>query len=494
MPARTSGSELNHYAKRAKDIAVCAVKSYKLFSNWAKNILPLSSIYLSLQQQSKTQNNMKRLRFSFLIALLFSTVSVNVMAYDAVVDGIYYNFNGDEAELTANEPEKDGYSHYSGDFVIPESVYYEGKTYRVTSIGEQAFLGSSLTSVTIPESVKSIGERAFLCSSLTSVTIPSGVTSIGENAFYYCISLTSVTINSNAIMSDAYSMYSSLSGVFGGLVQNFIIGEGVTSIGSYAFANCSVMTSVTIPESVTSLGVGAFQTCTGLTSVRLPGGITGIPESAFRQCHSLVSVTVPEGVTGIENRAFQECLSLSAVILPESVTEMGEDVFYSSNNVTVYGAKGSYAETYANENSIPFDTMKANGILDRALLIHIGANGGLWDQQLGDITRYANDNGIEVFWVTVTNDKSPSVYCNDGIRQVCASNENAHLIDWEVLSSGHRDWFVSDGIHMTASGAEAYSSYIYEAVHSFFEAEFEAGRQKVLEEYDDMIRTALPSA
>ena len=66
----------------------------------------------------------------------------------------------------------------------------------MTSIEEETFLGcSSLTSVTIPDSVKSIGFRAFeSCSSLTSVTIPNSVTSIIISAFQGCSSLTSVTI------------------------------------------------------------------------------------------------------------------------------------------------------------------------------------------------------------------------------------------------------------------------------------------------------------
>ena len=72
---------------------------------------------------------------------------------------------------------------------IPRASVYDGELYLVVGIGESAFsYYSSLTSVTIPNSVTSIGVGAFYgCSALTSVTIPNSVTSIGEGVFRGCI-------------------------------------------------------------------------------------------------------------------------------------------------------------------------------------------------------------------------------------------------------------------------------------------------------------------
>ncbi|MBO7119236.1 MAG: leucine-rich repeat domain-containing protein [Bacteroidaceae bacterium] len=103
-------------------------------------------------------------------------------------DGIYYNFSSYSSTATVTYRDQN-YNSYSGDVVIPESVTYNGKTYSVTSIGYRAFSDcSSLTSITIPNSVGYIGTAAFMfCSSLTSITIPESVTSIGNYAFADCI-------------------------------------------------------------------------------------------------------------------------------------------------------------------------------------------------------------------------------------------------------------------------------------------------------------------
>ena len=150
---------------------------------------------------------MKKLLLLLSFCLL---AGVNASAYDAKINGIYYNFSEDKATVTyLSSSSSSNYRAYIGAVVIPQSVYYGGKTYSVDSIGNHAFYGcGSLTSVTIPNSMVSIGEFAFSrCRSLVSIIIPEGVKSICDGAFFNCESLTSVILPNSVTTIEGSTFY-----------------------------------------------------------------------------------------------------------------------------------------------------------------------------------------------------------------------------------------------------------------------------------------------
>lgn len=123
---------------------------------------------------------------------------IAVRAYDAKIDGIFYNLDREtrSAEVTKDQSQS---NYYKGAIVIPDSITFNSVRYGVTSIGDMAFSEcTGLTSVTIGNRVTSINYGAFSnCRGLSSVTIPNSVMSVGISAFSGCSSLSSVTIGSS---------------------------------------------------------------------------------------------------------------------------------------------------------------------------------------------------------------------------------------------------------------------------------------------------------
>ena len=230
-------------------------------------------------------------------------------AYDAEVDGIYYNLipKGNVAEVTF------GNMKYSGSVNIPEKITYESVEYSVITIGDYAFNDcSGLTSVIIPKSVTFIGNYAFnQCVGFTSVSIPNSVTRIGEGAFYGCSGLTSMTIP-NSVTKIGVAAFRYCSGL-----TSLTIGNSVTSIGSNAFEECRSLTTIVIPNTVTSIGNYAFRYCSGLASVTIPNSVTRIGEGAFYGCSGLTSMTIPKSVNSIGERAFDDCSGLTAIYITD---------------------------------------------------------------------------------------------------------------------------------------------------------------------------------
>ena len=258
---------------------------------------------------------------------------------------------------------------------IPDTL--DGK--RVTAIGEQAFsFCSSLTIISIPDSVAQIGENPFAaCSSLKSIsvspehpyfatidgvlfrkadktlisypagissstyTIPQGITSIGDSAFSYCYFLTSVSIpdsveqigtNPFAACFELKSISASPDHPYFATIDGVLFRKADKALISYPASISS--STYTIPRGITAIGDSAFSSCDSLTSVSIPDSVTSIGDGAFSFCTSLTSVSIPDSVTAIGDSAFSYCDSLTSVNIPDSVTSIGDSAFYSCDSLT----------------------------------------------------------------------------------------------------------------------------------------------------------------
>lgn len=200
------------------------------------------------------------------------------------------------------------YCNITGELIIPNGV---------TTIEYEAFFGSNLTGLTIPNSVTNIGVRAFYqCSGLTGeLVIPDSVTELGGSAFDECTGLTSV-----------------------------VTGSGITTI--CGFDGCTGLTNVTIGPNVTTIDLFAFGHCTGLTSIVIPDSVQTIGQSAFLGCTSLLDVTIGSGVTTLKQYAFSGCTSLNTITsYATTAPSLDSTTFYNikSNGTLCYPTGSTYS-------------------------------------------------------------------------------------------------------------------------------------------------------
>ncbi|MBQ6079802.1 MAG: leucine-rich repeat protein [Muribaculaceae bacterium] len=263
---------------------------------------------------------MKQILKATLLLLLGILLPSTAAAYDFEVDGIYYNINGNEAEVTIGP---NGFK-YTGDVTIPATVIYGGTSYSVTSIGNSAFYHcSGLTSISIHNSITSIGDDAFgNCTMLTSIDIPNSVTSIGGWAFYGCSGLTSIDIPNSVISIGEDAFHGTT------WYNNQPVGLVYAGLVAYKYKGTMPNgTSITIREGTLSISGGAFSGCSGLISIDIPNSVTSIGDWAFYNCNELTDVTIGNSVTSIGNCAFLNCFGLSSISIPNSVTTIGERAF-----------------------------------------------------------------------------------------------------------------------------------------------------------------------
>lgn len=244
-----------------------------------------------------------------------------------------------------------------------QTVSFTGAGGTLTSIDNNAFKGTGITEIEIPEGVTSIGKYAFQnCASLTKISLPASLTSIGEDAIDGCDKLSSIDVaadNENFSFNDGAfyvetrvdetKVEVTLAMVLPSRPQGpFVVPERVTSISGYAFADTSVsevrfmnadtklenyafanaakLEKVTLPANLTEISAGAFMN-SGLKEIVIPANITDIYASAFSGCSSLTSVTFEGETIKIAKQAFKGCTAIEEIILPAGTVLSDIEVF-----------------------------------------------------------------------------------------------------------------------------------------------------------------------
>ncbi len=225
----------------------------------------------------------------------------------------------------------------------------------VTEIGSNAFAScTGLTAVSFNSCIKIIGERAFSgCSNITSIDLPEGLEEIGTRAFQGS-QITYIKIPSTITALRVYSDADESAFTGCGKLETIEFANGLKEVPRYGVTGIDSLKKVILPETVNKINKGAFYSNKNLTDINLPNSIKEIEAEAFICCVSLTAAIIPNQCTTIGAMAFKGCEAIKEIKIPKSVKLIASDSFWGDDKLTIYGYADSYAQSYANENNIPF--------------------------------------------------------------------------------------------------------------------------------------------
>ena len=190
------------------------------------------------------------------------------------------------------------------DFEYGFSEIYDG-------IFIKEYIGSDKT-VVIPskidgQAVTMIAGDAFVGTSIESVVIPDSVNIVVARAFYGCDQLKTVDF-----------------------------GDGIIEIQEEAFRECTALESIILPKNLETIGEGAFYGCTSATEIYIPKTLTNWKNGGYRyptfyESTALETLTIEDGLSVLGgDGSFSWASSLKNLVIPASVKKIGDGAFHGA--------------------------------------------------------------------------------------------------------------------------------------------------------------------
>ena len=259
------------------------------------------------------------------------------------------NYSFDDQNKTATVIAKENET-YEGEITIPATVEKDGNTYKVIAVDANAFKGSSVIWVKLPEGLTTIGNEAFAdCARLTHITLPSTLKKIGTKAFYGSNVLKYIQTFMTAPISISANTFSEWTYAKAAVFIPY--SSGYTLRTKYEKANewkkfHAFVTTDDDPYLMTDIpnaqGVvlNIFITDPEAKKAVLGTAITNMPAVDIDTAGEVIIPETLGGytITKINNAAFMSCQKMTAVTLPKTITDigwMGFDDCFGLTDVTV---------------------------------------------------------------------------------------------------------------------------------------------------------------
>ncbi len=244
-----------------------------------------------------------------------------------------------EGQYSSTKKFNESYTSYcEGLGYDPQEIEKDVELYLKVTISffqQYSFVYSKAKTIKVPNGVKEIGFDAFAGSDIESLYLPESVTDFKYVSnlcpLGFCNKLTKIEVSEKnpVYHSEGNCIIETATKTVVAGCKTSVIPEGIRKIAPFAFESVQNLEEINIPKSVTSIGGYAFANCISLRSLKL--GLKEVPESFYHDhlygCTALEEVTFEDGVEKIGIKAFSNCASLKRVSFPSTLKEIGEEAF-----------------------------------------------------------------------------------------------------------------------------------------------------------------------
>lgn len=245
-----------------------------------------------------------------------------------------------------------------GAVVIPSTVVYNNDNYTVTRISEHAFGRSSMTSISLPNTITRIDSGAFRrCDNLINITIPNSVTYLGGGVLHNCANLQTVSL-----------------------------GNSVDTIGHWAFSYDPKLMAITFPPSVTYIGTDILHNCTGLTAIT--SQVVNPPTTVVSAFNAVPSSSVSVYVPQQSVNQYQAAPAWNAFTIMPMITTNVSSV-KPTTDITITASNSSIIINNANGHKVTIINLNGQTIFNDVVnssseIINVNIQTGVYVVQLND--------------------------------------------------------------------------------------------------------------
>lgn len=203
-------------------------------------------------------------------------------------------------------------------------------------------------------------------------------------------------------------------------------------------------------------------------------------QEGYAQSFREEEAALQELLNGLEkdiSRIDEVLVNLHIVGVGDSVMLGATEALYQKFPNGYFDAKVSRTAWVANDILVD---LKKKEMLGSPIIFNLGTNGDCSEDCKEQIFATCGDR--DIFWITVTNNQN--VHVNEKLVAFAKKHDNVHIIDWSTISSGHKEYFAADGIHLTASGRVAYIDAIYSALKEVYLAKYKSQQEELLQQHE----------